>query len=64
LLKKAGELIRGRLQHSESYYSDYAKYTYEEILKLAKQGDPKAKGMKKLIEQAVRLMEKCRGKPR
>lgn len=62
LLKKAEELISGKLKKSKSYHSDYANKTYQEILNLAKIGDKKAKQMKKLIEQVERLREKLRGR--
>jgi len=61
-LKKAEDLISGKLKKSKSYHSDYANKTYQEILDLAKIGDKKAKQMKKLIEQVERLREKLRGR--
>jgi hypothetical protein len=61
-LKKAEDLISGKLKKSKSYHSDYASKTYQEILDLAKTGDKKAKQMKKLIEQVERLREKLRGR--
>jgi hypothetical protein len=61
-LKKAEDLISGKLKKSKSYHSDYANKTYQEILNLAKTGDKKAKQMKKLIEQVERLREKLRGR--
>jgi Mg2+/Co2+ transporter CorB len=42
--------------------SEYGDKTYGEIKDLAKQGDMKAQGMKKLIEQSERLMEKVGNK--
>jgi hypothetical protein len=51
-----------RLKNSKSYSSEYGNKTYGEIKELAKQGDPKAKAMKKLIEQSARLMEKVGNK--
>jgi RHS repeat-associated protein len=55
---KADELISGSLKRSPSYHSPYGSKTYQQILDLAKGGDPKAKKMKKLIENAERLREK------
>jgi RHS repeat-associated protein len=60
--KKADDQIRGRLKNSKSYSSEYGNKTYGEIKELAKQGDAKAKAMKKLIEQSARLMEKVGNK--
>ena len=62
LLKKAEDLISGKLKKSKSYHSNYANKTYQEILDMAKTGDRKAKQMKKLIEQTERLREKLRGR--
>ena len=52
---KARDLIRGSLKRSNSYHSELEEKTYEELC-----NDPsKAAGqMKKLIDQAARLMEK------
>ena len=49
------------LQRSKSYHSELANKSYEEILDLAKGKGPLAKAakqMKKLIEQAERLLQK------
>jgi hypothetical protein len=63
---KAGDLIPGSLKRSKSYHEEYAGKTYAEIkqLAVAKPPDPKARQMKKLIEQAERLREKARRRPR
>ena len=55
LATKARDLIRGSLKRSNSYHSELEEKTYEELC-----NDPsKAAGqMRKLIEQAARLMEK------
>jgi len=58
--KKAEELIHGRLKRSESYHSNYADKTFDELTKLSKSGDKNAKDMLKLIKQTPRLMEKIR----
>lgn len=62
----ADDLIPGSLKRSKSYHSDYGPMTYGEINRLAsgKPADRKAKQMKKLIEQAERLREKARRRPR
>jgi hypothetical protein len=62
LLRKAEDLISGKLKKSKSYHSDYANKTYQKILDLAKIGDKRARQMKKLIEQAERLRDKLRGR--
>jgi hypothetical protein len=61
----ADNLIPGRLKSSPSYHSDYGKMTYGEIKRLAraKPPDVKARQMKKIIENRIRLAKK-RGKPR
>jgi hypothetical protein len=63
---KAEDLIPGSLKKSKSYHEDYAKKTYGEIKRLAaaKPADRKARQMKKLIEQAARLFEKTRKRPK
>jgi len=60
--KTADELIPGSLKRSASYHSDYGNKTYGEIKRLAAATPPdvKARQMKKLIEQAARLIEKIR----
>jgi RHS repeat-associated protein len=61
--KPAEELIRGSLKASKSYRSELAQLTYREIIKMSKKGGIEgkaAKGMKKLIEQSGRLLEKIR----
>jgi hypothetical protein len=62
----ADDLIPGSLKHSKSYHSHYGSMTYGEIKLLAadKPIDRKAKQMKKLIEQAERLREKARRRPK
>jgi RHS repeat-associated protein len=59
---KADELIPGSLKRSPSYHEDYGNMTKEEINKEAKKGDPKAKQMKKLLDQAPRLLDKNKNK--
>lgn len=64
LAMKAEDLIRGSLKASASYRSELGQKTYREIIKLAKGKGPEAlaaKGMKKLIEQSARLLDKIRG---
>ena len=58
------DLISGSLKRSKSYHQDYGKKTYKEIKDLAAADppDPKARQMKKLIEQAERLRQKGRGR--
>ena len=60
----ADDLISGSLKRSKSYHEDYGKKTYKEIkvLAAADPPDPKARQMKKLIEQAERLRQKGRGR--
>lgn len=60
----ADDLISGSLKRSKSYHQDYGKSTYKEIKDLAAADppDPKARQMKKLIEQAERLRQKGRGR--
>lgn len=62
----ADDLIPGSLKHSKSYHSDYGSKTYGDIKRLAsgQPADRKAQQMKKLIEQAKRLREKARRRPR
>lgn len=63
---RADDLIPGRLKKSRSYHSDYRDKTYAEIKALAsgKPPDPKARQMKKLIENARRLDEEKQSRPR
>lgn len=58
----ADDLIPGSLKRSRSYHGDYGKKTYGEIMRLAAAHPPdqKARQMKKLIEQAERLLDKVR----
>ncbi len=56
--EKAANLIRWDLKKSPSYSSELANKTYEEIVRMAKEGTKKAQQMKKLIEQSSRLWEK------
>ena len=58
----ADDLIPGSLKRSDSYHTDYGEKSYEEIVLLAKAKPPdrKARQMKKLIEQAQRLLDKAR----
>ena len=62
----ADDLIPGSLKRSKSYHSDYGPLTYGEIRLLAsgKPKDRKAQQMKKLIEQAERLRDKARRRPK
>ena len=57
----ADNLIPGGLKRSDSYHSDYGQKTYGEIKRLASRRppDPRARQMKKLIENALRLDEKA-----
>jgi hypothetical protein len=63
---QAEDLIPGSLKGSKSYHEDYANMTYGHIKRLAsaKPPDRKARQMKKLIEQAARLKDKMRGRPK
>jgi len=58
----ADELVPGRSKRSKSYHGDYGKLTYREIRRRAsaRPPDPKARQMKKLIEQSKRLGDKPR----
>ena len=60
----ADDLIPGSLKRSKSYHQDYGKKTYKEIKDLAADDppDPKARQMKKLIEQTERLQQKGKGR--
>lgn len=60
----ADDLISGSLKRSKSYHQDYGTKTYKEIRELAAADPPgpKARQMKKLIEQAERLRQKGRGR--
>lgn len=60
----AEDLISGSLKRSRSYHQDYGRKSYKEIKDLAAANppDPKARQMKKLIEQAERLRQKGRGR--
>jgi hypothetical protein len=60
----ADDVIPGSLKRSKSYHQDYGKKTYKEIKDLAAGNppDPKARQMKKLIEQTVRLQQKGKGR--
>ena len=62
---KADDLIPGSLKRSESYHGGYGSKKFAEIKRLAKARPPdqKARQMKKLIEQAERLLEKARKRP-
>lgn len=59
----ADDLIPGSLKRSKSYHSDYGKKTFKQIKALANTDPPdmKARQMKKLIEQADRLLRKNKG---
>jgi hypothetical protein len=64
--KPAEQLIHATLKRSPSYKSELARETYGKIIEISKGKGPlahAAKGMKKLIENSERLMEKSRGKP-
>lgn len=58
----ANDLISGSLKRSPSYHQDYGLKSYGEIKRLAAADppDPKARQMKKLIEQTERLRQKLR----
>ena len=58
------QVIPGSLKRSKSYHRAYGKKTYKELKKLAarKPPDRKARQMKKLIEQALRLRQKGKGR--
>lgn len=60
----ADSLLSGSLKRSASYHSDYGSKTYREIKMLASGNPPdqKARQMKKLIEQSIRLREKGKGR--
>jgi hypothetical protein len=60
----ADDVIPGSLKRSRSYHGDYGRKTYQEIKELATAAppDPKARQMKKLIEQAERLRQKGKGR--
>jgi hypothetical protein len=60
--KTAATLIPGSLKRSRSYHAAYGSKTYGEIKKLAQADppDPKARQMKKLVEQADRLRAKAK----
>lgn len=62
----ADSLIPGSLKRSPSYHGAYGGKSYREIKALASSDppDPKARQMKKLIEQAERLRPKARRGPR
>ena len=62
---KADDLIPGSLKRSDSYHADYGSKDYGDIKRLAKAKPPdrKARQMKKLIEQAKRLLKKVRKRP-
>ena len=55
--KKAVDVIPGTLKRSPSYASELENLTYGQLRELAA-SDSKAAGMKKLIENEMRLMEK------
>ena len=59
---RADDLIPDKLKKSKSYHAEYGKWTYGEICRAAKakRPDRKARGMKKLIDQAERLRKKLR----
>lgn len=59
--QKASDLIHGSLKRSKSYHTHYGEKTFEELSKLAKLGDQKAKQMIKLIKDTPRLMKKSKG---
>lgn len=63
LKKKANDLVRGGAKHAKNYPSDYANYTYEEIVKMSST-DKKARRMKEFIEESLRLSEKYSAKPK
>jgi hypothetical protein len=60
----AEDLIPGSLKRSPSYHASYGGKTYGELKHLAnaRPPDPKARQMKKLIEQVDRLRQKLRGR--
>lgn len=62
----ADDVISGRSKRSRSYHSDYGSKTYGELKRLVKRKppDPKARQMKKLIENDRRLDEDKEQRPR
>jgi len=60
--KTADELIPASVKRSPSYNPKYGNKTREELVELAKMGDKIAKDMKKLIDQAPRLLRKNKNK--
>lgn len=60
--KTADEVLPGSLKRSPSYYPPYGDKTRSELEKMGKQGDQKAKKMKKLIDQVDRLLDKNKNK--
>jgi len=56
--KKAVNLISAKLKKSKSYFSDLEGTTYARLIEMAERGDPRARKMRKLIEEAQRLSEK------
>ena len=60
----ADNLISGSLKRSKSYRANYGGLTYKELKELAAAipPDTNARQMKKLIDQAVRLRAKGKGR--
>jgi hypothetical protein len=55
-------MIPARLRRSASWDPRYASNTIDELEKMARQGDNKARGMAKLAKEADRLMPKVGAK--
>lgn len=62
--KKADDLISGSGKRLDSYHSALGGLTKQQIFDLAAKGDPKARQMKKLIQQRDRLQQKSKNKPK
>lgn len=60
--KTMHDLVPGSLKKSPSWHDPYGTKTAEEIDNLAKGGDKLAQGMKKLKDQAERLLKKVNQK--
>jgi hypothetical protein len=60
--KTADQQIPGSLKRSPSYYPPYGNKTRDELDQMGRNGDQAARKMKKLIDQAERLLQKNRNK--
>ena len=56
--KKAVNLIPAKLKTSKSYFSDLEGTTYAKLIEMAERGDTRARKMRKLIEEPLRISEK------